>query len=113
MEMHANACNKSEFGRTFLKIVSLRLQFHAFIAKMVNNVCVSMQKTLEIAQLVQGRRKLLGLSQQELADFAGCSRLFVSEIERGKTTFQFDKFLSVLEVLGLKMKLIGKEQDAG
>jgi y4mF family transcriptional regulator len=64
-----------------------------------------------LQELVRLRRKAIGLSQQELSDFAGCSRLFVSELERGKTTFQFDKFLAVLSVLGLNLKIVPKEED--
>lgn len=64
-----------------------------------------------IYELIRARRKAIGLSQSELAEYAGCSRLFVSELERGKLTFHFDKFLSVLAVLGLNFKIVPKEED--
>ena len=63
-----------------------------------------------IPDVIRRRRKAIGLSQQELAEFAGCSRLFVSELERGKLTVQFDKLLAVIEVLGLNLNLLPKEE---
>jgi transcriptional regulator with XRE-family HTH domain len=59
--------------------------------------------------VIRTRRKAIGLSQQDLAEVAFCSRLFVSELERGKMTFQFDKFLAVLNVLGLDLTITPKE----
>jgi HTH-type transcriptional regulator / antitoxin HipB len=67
----------------------------------------------ELPQVIRLRRKAIGLSQQELAEFAGCSRLFVSELERGKKTFQFDKFLAIIGVLGLGLILSPKDEEIG
>jgi HTH-type transcriptional regulator/antitoxin HipB len=91
----------------------VRIQISVNYLYLTYNVCVGMQK-LEFATLsevIRARRKAVGLSQQDLAEFAGCSRLFVSELERGKLTFQFDKFLAVLTVLGLRMKIVQKEDN--
>lgn len=46
-------------------------------------------------------RRAAGLSQQELADRAGCSKMHVSGIERGKREFSLSmmrRFAEVLEV---------------
>jgi HTH-type transcriptional regulator/antitoxin HipB len=57
-----------------------------------------------LAQDVQARRKDLGLTQQELADLAGCSPRFVRALEAGKASVQLDKLLAVLDVLGLELE---------
>lgn len=59
----------------------------------------------ELAIAVRRRRKALGMNQTDLSLLAGCGRLFVSELERGKQTLRLDKLLSVLEVLGLNLTL--------
>jgi HTH-type transcriptional regulator / antitoxin HipB len=56
-----------------------------------------------IAEAVRGRRKRLGVTQQALAQMAGCGLVFVYNIEHGKTSLRFDKVLDVLDVLGLEI----------
>jgi HTH-type transcriptional regulator/antitoxin HipB len=58
-----------------------------------------------LAALVLGRREVLGLRQEELADLAGCSPRFVHELEAGKPTVQLDKVLDVLNAIGLHLEL--------
>jgi y4mF family transcriptional regulator len=58
-----------------------------------------------LAALVFGRREVLGLRQEELADLAGCSPRFVHELEAGKPTLQLDKVLDVLNAIGLHVEL--------
>lgn len=75
------------------------------------NVSVSMQKRArELGAAARRRRKALRINQTELARLAGCSRLLVSELERGKLTIRLDKLLDVLNVLGMEFNLrSGKE----
>jgi len=56
-----------------------------------------------IALVVRQRRKRLGVTQQALAQMAGCGLMFVYNIEHGKPSLRFDKLLDVLEVLGLEL----------
>ncbi len=58
-----------------------------------------------LAQTVEHRRRALGLTQPVLAGLAGCSERFVRELESGKPTVRLDKVLSVLEVLGLELRV--------
>ncbi|MBI2168165.1 MAG: helix-turn-helix domain-containing protein [Actinobacteria bacterium] len=51
------------------------------------------------------RRRRLGLSQQEVADLAGCSERTVRTIERGKATVRLDVLQQVLATLGLGLRL--------
>ena len=59
----------------------------------------------ELGQGIRKQRKALGLSQQQLAKFAGCAKLFILTLENGKESIRMDKLLSVLNVLGLQLKL--------
>lgn len=57
----------------------------------------------DIGGLVRAKRKHLKLSQQEFADLAGVGRRFVSELENGKGSLEFDKVLSVARAAGLDL----------
>ncbi len=54
---------------------------------------------------VRRKRKVLRLTQQELADLSGCGPDFLYDLERGKPSVRLDKLVPVLEMLGLKLKL--------
>ncbi len=96
---------------------------HAFLAVNGNKVCDRIlywadliynewcmtekqaQPMAELGKGIQKQRKALGLSQQQLAKFAGCAKLFILSVENGKETVRMDKLLAVLHVLGLQIKL--------
>ncbi len=59
--------------------------------------------SLALAAEVRGRRRALGLSQQDLADLAGVSERFVRFVEQGKPSIQLDALLGVLDALGLEL----------
>ena len=61
--------------------------------------------TLTLAEQIRARRKALGLSQQDLADLAGCSPRFLRSLEAGKASVRLDKVQAVLEALGLALVL--------
>lgn len=54
---------------------------------------------------VRRQRKLLGLTQEELALHAGVGLAFLYELETGKPTVRLDKVLAVLRVLGIGVGL--------
>jgi y4mF family transcriptional regulator len=53
-----------------------------------------------IATFVKNRRKLLRLSQPDLAAKAGVGLRFVRELEQGKATLRLDKVNTVLRLFG-------------
>lgn len=57
-----------------------------------------MSKT--VSKFIKEKRKLLGLTQPELAAKAGVGLRFVREIEQGKTTLRMDKVNEVLKLFG-------------
>lgn len=63
------------------------------------------RNALDLGSAVRLRRKSAGLTQAELAEVAGVGKRFLSELERGKPTAEFQKVLQVLSVLGLDLSL--------
>lgn len=59
----------------------------------------------ELAAAVHSRREELGFSIVQLAELAGTSRFFVSDLERGKPTVQLDKTMAVVGALQLRVEL--------
>ena len=53
-----------------------------------------------LAAFVKQRRRLLGLSQPDLAAKAGVGLRFVRELEQGKATLRLDKVNAVLQLFG-------------
>lgn len=56
-----------------------------------------------LAHFVKQRRKLLQLSQPDLAAKAGVGLRFVRELEQGKATLRLDKVNQVLQLFGHEM----------
>lgn len=58
---------------------------------------------MEIAAFVKERRKVLKLTQPELASKAGVGLRFVRELEQGKNTLRMDKVNQVLQMFGMEL----------
>ena len=56
--------------------------------------------TIPLAAFVKQRRKVLQLSQPDLAAKAGVGLRFVRELEQGKATLRLDKVNQVLRLFG-------------
>ncbi len=63
----------------------------------------------EIGDRIQQRRKLLRITQSDVARLASCSKPSVIAAENGKPTLRLEILLSILHVLGLSIHL----NDAG
>lgn len=57
----------------------------------------------ELAQIVKNHRKKSGLTQQQLAEFAGVGKTAVFDIEHGKNTVQLLTLQKVLLTLNIKL----------
>ncbi|PKQ62515.1 transcriptional regulator [Labilibaculum filiforme] len=53
-----------------------------------------------LSQFLKEKRKLLKLTQQDLADKAGVGIRFVRDLEQGKETLRMDKVNQVLKLFG-------------
>jgi HTH-type transcriptional regulator / antitoxin HipB len=56
------------------------------------------------------RRRLLGLTQEDVAVEAGVGRRFVIELERGKPGASLEHALRVASLLGLEVDLVPRER---
>ena len=59
----------------------------------------------ELGPVIQDARKGFGWSQGRLAEVVGVSRQWVSLVENGKTSVEFDLVLSLLQALGYSISL--------
>ena len=55
----------------------------------------------ELGRAIRDRRRELGYTQAFLADYAGVSASFLSELENGKETIQIGKMMEVISLLGM------------
>ena len=53
-----------------------------------------------LVQFIKQRRKMLGLTQEELAEKAGVGLRFIRDLEQGKGTLRMDKVNQVLALFG-------------
>ena len=60
----------------------------------------------QIGSLIRETRKSLNLTQKDLALTSGTGLRFIIELEKGKSTCQFAKALTVLHTLGISLTLI-------
>jgi len=67
----------------------------------------------DLAAVLRGRRKDLGLNQAELAERAGVSRKWIYEFEAGKPTAEFGLLLRVLDELDLELELSLRSESQG
>ena len=59
---------------------------------------------MKIDEYIRKKRKLLNLTQQELAERAGVGYRFIRELENGKPTVRMDKVKQVLLLFGEELK---------
>ncbi len=58
-----------------------------------------------LGKIVRDERKELGLRQDELAAASGVGLRFIVDLERGKTTAQMGKVITVLGALGCELQI--------
>ena len=60
-------------------------------------------------EIIRERRKLLGLTQQDLADYTGLSLRIIKSIESGKGNPSVGNLDRIAEILGLEISLTVKD----
>ena len=65
-----------------------------------------MTSASSIGEAVRRARKGMGLRQDQLAAAAGVGLRFLVELERGKSTVQLGRTLSVLAAVGLDLRIV-------
>jgi len=61
-----------------------------------------------LSKTIRKYRNAAGLSQKQLAEYAGIGKTAVFDVEHGKETVQLNTVLKILEVLNIKVTLEGK-----
>ena len=78
-----------------------------FVPERVNISIMNMENlyhhTTSLSRFVKGKRKELGLTQEDLSAKAGVGLRFIRELERGKATLQMDKVNQVLMLFGYEL----------
>ena len=64
----------------------------------------------DFGKVVRTFRKRKGYTQQELADYSGCSIMYVSNLERGKETSELGIALRILATLSVDLKAFDRQQ---
>jgi y4mF family transcriptional regulator len=57
----------------------------------------------DLGERIKSARKAKKLNQQEIADLAGVGRRFISELENGKPSLEFDKVINVARATGIDL----------
>lgn len=64
---------------------------------------------MDVHSIIRERRALLGLTQQDLADYTGLSLRIIKSIESGKGNPSLSTLTKIADVLGLELILKVKE----
>ena len=68
----------------------------------------TVQDMQALGQAIRDRRRDLGYTQAFLADHAGISTSFLSELENGKETIQAGKMIEVISLLGMDLCIMNR-----
>ena len=60
----------------------------------------------QLGEVLRERRKATGLSQQELAEWAGVSRQYVGLLETGEVSLQVERLFDLFAVLGCDLAVV-------
>jgi len=66
---------------------------------------INIESMSDVAKCVRDARRAQGVSQTILAQLSNVGLRFLCEVEHGKQSVRFDKLLSVLDSLGIVLKL--------
>jgi HTH-type transcriptional regulator/antitoxin HipB len=69
----------------------------------------NIQNAMELGKIVANQRKAQGLTQSDLAGLAQTGTRFISDLENGKGTVQFDKVMHILNLLGLDVVIMDRQ----
>lgn len=69
------------------------------------------ERLWNVGEFVRTRRKANGLSQQALAELAGVSQPFLSDLEQGKPTLRLDAVNRVLAVFGKRLGVVDAPRE--
>jgi y4mF family transcriptional regulator len=68
----------------------------------------TVRNAAELGAEIRRRRKELGYTQAFLAEYAGISASFLSDLENGKETVQINKLMRVVSLLGMDLMIAAR-----
>ena len=68
---------------------------------------MSIQNPEQLGAAIREKRKMLNVTQKELAMTCGTGVRFIVDLEKGKATCQVGKALQVLQALGMTIEIAG------
>lgn len=75
-------------------------------------ICTQKGIEMSLANFVRERRKIVRLTQPELAEKAGVGLRFIRELEQGKESLRLDKVNQVLQLFGYEVGPVVKPKRA-
>lgn len=66
---------------------------------------------MEIREMIKQRRLVLGITQQDLADFSGVGLRTIRQIEAGKGNPSINSLRKIFDILGLEIDIKIKKID--
>ena len=67
----------------------------------MKNNCI--KNSADLGAFIRKKRKELNMTQAELADICNVGTRFISNLENGKPTLEFDKVIHVASGLGIEL----------
>lgn len=71
---------------------------------------INLEGVDQFGEAIRLFRKRRGLTQQQVAGMAGCSLMYVSNLERGKPTAELGKALKILDVLDVEISFSDRKR---
>jgi y4mF family transcriptional regulator len=66
---------------------------------------MNIQDAQSLGQAIRQQRRLLKVTQKDLAMTSGTGLRFIIDLEKGKPTCQLGKAIEIVKVLGLKLEI--------
>lgn len=66
---------------------------------------------MDYGNIIKSRRKLIGVTQEELADVAQISLSYVKLIEQGKANPSINVLVQILDAMGMEIQLVEKKPE--
>jgi y4mF family transcriptional regulator len=78
-------------------------------AQDATDALIPIKTVAQVGDVVRHSRRRRGLTQADLALEAGTGRRFVSDVEAGKPTIEFESLMKLCKSLGVRLFAIGPD----
>ena len=102
----ADPASARDRARAAASVVPAHIEYRSALPSPLTGdtaLSIAIMSAQDMGRLVREARRQRKLSQQAFADLVGVGRRFISELENGKATLEFDKVLQVASASGIDM----------